>query len=811
MIYALPHLKFTGEMPIVIDRETYIKSSSELLMPTPFYQKKFYLVLISLTATMAFNFSGCTWFKNSMETTRESLQRTFFKSPRVEIIPWEISTPASKRDLDFAARRFHSGQYQVAEYYLKKSLLVSPDNITALKLLPWAQFYQKKYREALIGFENARSRSPQDPQPLVGMGWAYISMRSFESALEKFQKAQTLAPNSFQVKKGLGFSHLFLHQGDRAQEIFSEIYLNHEWVRLMSQWEQWKENFPEKLIEVAPSSAEVPSLFTLDIESPRYPSMLYAMGIEENHEGLNRGWRLFRKELYQRALDAFESLPQEFAESLDAKNGQAWSLLNTGKIFQAWTLFKEIQTEAPGFIGGVVGIRQVQGRLKKKAAFAKYYFDLHKLRISEDKFTDLVRGYPAWAYPVSMLGWIQLERGNESKAAEFFFAAMALDSNEPAALDGMKRLKKSLLGNLFKGEAALQSQDYKTASYYFWEYIEANHQPSEKVTSGLAKAHYGLGLSQLEKHQYESALENFNKVLTHPAFQFEGAKGSGLAHYYLNQFDNAAKNLITADALRPGLKELALPLNWSILMSWNRTAALEFFQKRVENYPLQASAFMGLGWIHYKNGQPDLGVEYLLTSISLDPEMVFTEDFKNMLERERFGWQIHNHLGWVHYQRQNYQESLNRFTAALEKNQRSSEALKGLGYTHYKIGNRTAAKTFLMQCIARNPDTRPFKERVPGIEPDAEIELLTNAHTLLAQIYLDEKNYEKALGLYSKESIRHPDWPVVQAGLGWSLLNLNRLDESQEAFQRAVRQQPLNPNSHKGLLVAKFLIALKNM
>jgi len=42
-------------------------------------------------------------------------------------------------------------------------------------------------------------------------------------------------------------------------------------------------------------------------------------------------------------------------------------------------------------------------------------------------------------------------QADESKAAEFFFAAMALDSNEPATLDGMKRLKKSLLGNLFKG------------------------------------------------------------------------------------------------------------------------------------------------------------------------------------------------------------------------------------------------------------------------------------------------------------------------------------------------------------------------
>ena len=151
------------------------------------------------------------------------------------------------------------------------------------------------------------------------------------------------------------------------------------------------------------------------------------------------------------------------------------------------------------------------------------------------------------------------------------------------------------------------------------------------------------------------------------------------------------------------------------------------------------------------------------------------------------------------------------FTTALEKSPRSSEALKGLGYTHYKIGNLAEAKLFLNKCLARNPDSRPVKETVPGIEAGAEIELLTNARTQLARIQFDEKNYEEALRLYTEELTRNPDWPEVQAGLGWSLLKLNRLTESQEAFQQAVRQHPLNPNAHKGLREAKFLLALKNM
>ena len=47
---------------------------------------------------------------------------------------------------------------------------------------------------------------------------------------------------------------------------------------------------------------------------------------------------------------------------------------------------------------------------------------------------------------------------------------------------------------------------------------------------------------------------------------------------------------------------------------------------------------MGLGWLHYKNKNPDLGVEYFLKAISLDPKFALTEEFRNLLKKERFGW-----------------------------------------------------------------------------------------------------------------------------------------------------------------------------
>ncbi|MDH3886811.1 MAG: hypothetical protein OET63_21510, partial [Desulfobacterales bacterium] len=341
----------------------------------------------------------------------------------------EVSTPDPQLDLEFAIEQFKANQFEVAEYYLKKSLMASPDNPTIIRFLPWAYFFQKRYDKALVSFESAHTHFPKDAEPLIGMGWSYVAMKFYERALEKFKQAESLSPDSHEVNKGLGFCNLFLAKEKAAQYHFKKIYLFGERDDLEDQWDQWRQGLPDKPVEVAPSHIRTASLFTLDIEAPRYRSMLsvYPDYRPEQHPALEDAWRLYRKKLFARALAAFQSLPQEITHNLDARNGLAWSLLKTGNLIEAEKIFNETWRQSGRFIGTHLGILEVKKTLQAKASIAKHYYDIHKYRIAEEKFTQLNQSYPNWSYPHSALGWIALKRSQENEALKRFETALDKD------------------------------------------------------------------------------------------------------------------------------------------------------------------------------------------------------------------------------------------------------------------------------------------------------------------------------------------------------------------------------------------------
>jgi tetratricopeptide (TPR) repeat protein len=285
----------------------------------------------------------------------------------------------------------------------------------------------------------------------------------------------------------------------------------------------------------------------------------------------------------------------------------------------------------------------------------------------------------------------------------------------------------------------------------------------------------------------------------------------GISYYHLGQYEKAAQNLIVADTFTPNHKEIIYKLDWSILRSWDTKTAKEYFLAKARRKPLRASVYMAIGWIEYQNGDPDLGVEYFLKAISLDPEIAASDDFKDILAKERFGWQVYNHIGWAYYHRNQFESSTKMFNTALATQSRSSEALKGLGYNFYKMKKWQEAEAYLTNSLKRNPNPNPVTEKNPGNEPGLTIDIETNARTKLARTFLQQGKYEEALKHWREELNHHPDWPEVQDGLGWTYLKLNRLAESREAFNQAIRNQPLNPLSHKGLNEVKYRLALKSL
>ena len=215
---------------------------------------------------------------------------------------------------------------------------------------------------------------------------------------------------------------------------------------------------------------------------------------------------------------------------------------------------------------------------------------------------------------------------------------------------------------------------------------------------------------------------------------------------------------------------------------------------------------MALGWIHYNWKNFDLGIEYFLKAISLDPDFAMTPEFLALLEKERFGWQIYNSLGWTYYQNHLNNQAMQMFKYSLKLQPNKSEARKGMGYIYFSLGKYDSAITMLDQSLALNPDPNPIFEQVTGSNAIGPFQMQTTARTKLGRTHYIKNNILKAINAYNEEIRRNANQPDAYDGLGWAYLKQGRYLEARTAFTTAIHLEPLNNSAQKGLVKAKQAI-----
>ena len=804
---------------------------------------------------------------------------------------WASSIEANKsfnQNLQFAIQQFNLTNFTISEFYLKKTLVQEPDNPIAIKLLPWAYFYQKRYDKALKAFDRTKVHYNKNPEPFIGRGWCYFAIKNYKSAIEQFEHAEKLRGDIHQIIKGKGFIYLKTQRNFLAQKEFSKIYSPVQIDTILTQWDNWHKNDANKLIDILPDHPEAHSLFTLQVEHPRYSSVL--LGLPKNNDSaINNAWNSFNKGFYKKSLEEFEEITNTFGIALpltlsgktispyfkdidsgspDVQNGLAWSYLKNKKIKTASNIFTAILNKWPNFIGALKGIKEIEKIKRNQALHADQYLNLNKLRIAEIKYKKLQSNYPDWIYLHTQLGRLNLEREDYLEARDYFLDALDITPNDTAAKNGIAGVRKVLDSDLYEADQALKSEDYKTSATLYANYIDeytpkvssilnisttlgfnvdpwdeyyekqnnyinndtdvslftqfldkiglsrsSKNKPFQAISSGnstLAHAYNGLGWSQYHKKKYMQAVKKFIIARTDREYFNESSRGLGLALYKAGKFRQAANVLKTAFKAYPEELSLAYKLDMSILMSWNNEAAKKYFSDNLAYYPLRSSLYMGLGWINYRNKNSDLGIEYFLKAISLDPNFALTDEFRTLLAKERFGWQVYNRFGWAYYQKQDYKNAFTMFQKSSMEQSNKSESLKGMGYALGKIGELAKSAKYLNQALALNDDPIPVKEMISGNDAIAPYLMVTTARTTLGNIILAD-NPNRAIALFRSELNLRPNLAAAHDGLGWAYLQINHLTESRTAFMAALKKQPLNNRSHKGLKEVKQKIANINL
>ncbi len=824
------------------DNNSTATSESEILSMDAFYQKRKKGAGVILLCALATGLIHCG-------TLPETVQSDVPTSATAVVPEKEPSQPAVKipyhrdpgeRELIYGQELFNSGKFKEAEYFVRKSLLFHPDYPESVKLLPWTYFFQRRFEQALAAFQKVHSIHSRDPEPLIGMAWSYLSLQFFEKALRTFKKAESYSENPDQAVKGKGISYLFTDDPIQARREFEKIYFPAEVSRIMNLWKKWKRDNPNKPLDTIPAGLSQPTLFTLPVDRPRYENMLFGMArvvepippdmtiehqtTKANSEPsavtdsvftpgqaqLEHAWKYYRRGFYKEALASFKKLPSPESKSLDAMNGLGWSYLALDEILNAEEVFKKILKTHPDFFGAKEGKEEVLNALMAKAAPGQYYYDRKKYRLAWKKFSSVRNDYPKWSRIHSMLGLTMLHQNHFKDSEILFQTALDIDPQDQTAQEGMRLLDKVHIPIIFEADQELENENFNRSAALYQEYITSLGE-SPDMTKALARAHIGLGWSRIGKKQYRLAFKNFKKIEPVQDFAFETAKGLGMAYFYLGKFGDAAVQLQKADKQRPNQDDIQFPLDWSIMKASPPLEAEAYFLQLVHTLPRRASAYMALGWIYRQNQKTDLGVEYFLKAISLDREIVLTKEFKRALDKERFGWQLINQLGWAYYQARIHDKSMDLFSHVLERQPGSSQAMTGMGYNLFKTGELEEAESWLINSLTRNPYPVSVSETVDLKDSISLLEIETNPRLLLARIYYLQGKYQDAAQLFKQEEKRNPDWAQVHDGLGWSYLKLNRLAESRASFNEAIRLQPANHLSHKGLREVKYQIAANKL
>lgn len=744
----------------------------------------------------------------------------------------------AKRYLDHGQELFKTGNYSEAQFFLRKSLFKVPDNPTAVKLLPWAYFYEGKFNKALKAFRNARTQFEKDPEPALGMGWSYLAMQFFEKAFDTFEIAEKLSFNPSNAVLGKSLANLYMEKYESAKTDLKNIYYPPEIDELISFWKDWKQQSRNKPLDIVPLNSYATTLFTLPTERPRYKGLLFGLidmaspvipgqlwsppSLSETVFDKNRyqltpqptlidqAWNQYRKGDYKNALQAFKSLRNKDVSTIDGMNGLGWSYLQTGNIARARDIFGKALEKWPEFSGINEGWFKVEETLFAKASEGQTHFNEKKYSLALESFENLRNAYPFWSHPYSMLGLIHLEQNEYDQAGNRFLQALAKDPDDDQAIEGMKRLHSVFVPKLIDADKALENKDYKQAAKLYWGYIESLDFSTE-MTPTLAKAYNGLGWSQIGKGHYEQAIAKFKKVKGIEGYKLESARGIGFANFYLGEFNTATKYLKKAYELDSDQEDIYYPLYFSRMKIHSPLTAETYLLEESRVFPRRAAIYLVLGWLYHSNQKPDLGVEYFIKSISMDPEIALTPDFKKLLDGERFGWQVINHLGWAYHHQKLYDTSNSLFNWVLKSHPKSSMAMAGKGYNMFKLGRLSEAENFLRQSLNRNPYPITINETVDQKDSTALLEIETNSRITLGRIFLLQEKYEEALKLFRKENDQRPNLAQALDGMGWSYLRLNRLSEARVAFNEAIKIQPTNHLSHQGLREVKQKIAGKKL
>lgn len=192
-----------------------------------------------------------------------------------------------------------------------------------------------------------------------------------------------------------------------------------------------------------------------------------------------------------------------------------------------------------------------------------------------ENLAEVVRSDPKNPGARILLAQALAAQGRLNEAVEQFQAALKIEEDNPAALEGL-------------GMIAMRQQEWATAEGY-WRRIIASLRSGQFAAADqrLERAYYYLGVTLIKRRQYEDAVAYLKEALRIRRDASDTHYALSVAYRELDILDKARQELETALAFDPLLPEANYDLGRLLVEDGDLAGAAEAFRRSIDGAPGQ--------------------------------------------------------------------------------------------------------------------------------------------------------------------------------------------------------------------------------
>lgn len=240
----------------------------------------------------------------------------------------------------------------------------------------WKLWRERKLEDAELAFLDAIRLNEKDTAAWNGLGWARNNQGKHTGAIEAFEKCLALHPDHGAAINGIGQSHLAQEHWGKAEEwllrgsnqymrsvskenrsaqtlpaaMFGLVY-----AQIMTEKYEEAQKWADIILKYRPDDKQIASLRAHAASGDN--SKLKA----EREEGKKRvraarAWQSFNRGDNQAAIEGFRAALESNPNDLNATNGLAFALLNSGQVADAKPLFEKCIAGDPKHYGARNGL-----------------------------------------------------------------------------------------------------------------------------------------------------------------------------------------------------------------------------------------------------------------------------------------------------------------------------------------------------------------------------------------------------------------------------------------------------------------------